>query len=83
MVSRRSSSEEHQPFVYVNSDTDGGDFRYCEYLRDTAMSMYGISHTVNTKIGDEYVRGVSGGERKRVTIAEITLAGAPFQCWDK
>lgn len=47
------------------------------------MAMYGISHTVNTTVGDEFVRGVSGGERKRVTIAEATLSGAPLQCWDK
>lgn len=47
------------------------------------MAMYGISHTVSTHVGDEYTPGVSGGERKRVSIAEATLAGAPFQCWDK
>ena len=47
------------------------------------MAMYGISHTINTKVGNDYTRGVSGGERKRVTIAEVTLAGAPLQCWDK
>ncbi|KIW15896.1 hypothetical protein PV08_05946 [Exophiala spinifera] len=56
--------------------------QYCEHLRDVVMAMYGISHTVHTKVGDQYVRGVSGGERKRVTIAEATLANAPFQCWD-
>jgi hypothetical protein len=28
------------------------------------------------------VRGVSGGERKRVSIAEASLTGAKFQCWD-
>lgn len=47
------------------------------------MAMYGISHTIHTKVGDEYTRGVSGGERKRVTIAEATLSNAPLQCWDK
>ncbi|KAG9236026.1 ABC-2 type transporter-domain-containing protein [Amylocarpus encephaloides] len=56
--------------------------QYCEHLRDVVMAMYGISHTIDTKVGDEYTRGVSGGERKRVTIAEATLAEAPFQCWD-
>jgi len=44
--------------------------------------MFGISHTINTRVGNEYVSGVSGGERKRVTIAEATLSGAPLQCWD-
>jgi len=47
------------------------------------MATYGISHTIHTKVGNDYVRGVSGGERKRVSIAEATLSGAPFQCWDK
>lgn len=55
---------------------------FCDHRRDVVMAMYGISHTVNTRVGNEYVRGVSGGERKRVTIAEATLSDAPFQCWD-
>ncbi|CAH0025077.1 unnamed protein product [Clonostachys rhizophaga] len=33
----------------------------------------GIERTRNTKVGSEYVRGISGGERKRVSIIE-TLA---------
>ncbi|KAH7325675.1 ABC-2 type transporter-domain-containing protein [Stachybotrys elegans] len=55
---------------------------FCDHWRDVVMSMYGIAHTVNTRVGNEYVRGVSGGERKRVTIAEATLSNAPLQCWD-
>lgn len=55
---------------------------FSNHLRDVVMAMYGIAHTVNTRVGNEYVRGVSGGERKRVTIAEATLSGAPLQCWD-
>lgn len=51
-------------------------------IRDVVMSVFGISHTKNTRVGDEYVRGVSGGERKRVSIAEAALTGARFQCWD-
>lgn len=56
--------------------------KYAEHLRDVIMAMFGISHTVNTQVGDAYVRGVSGGERKRVTIAEAALSFAPLQCWD-
>ncbi|CAM9024106.1 unnamed protein product [Wickerhamomyces anomalus] len=33
-------------------------------------------------VGNEVVRGVSGGERKRVSIAEVSLSGARLQCWD-
>ncbi|KAI1076849.1 ABC-2 type transporter-domain-containing protein [Whalleya microplaca] len=55
---------------------------YANHLRDVIMAMFGISHTVNTRVGNEYVRGVSGGERKRVTISEAALSRAPLQCWD-
>lgn len=55
---------------------------FANHLRDVVMAMFGISHTVNTRVGNEYIRGVSGGERKRVTISEAALSGAPLQCWD-
>ncbi|KAH8831404.1 ABC-2 type transporter-domain-containing protein, partial [Flagelloscypha sp. PMI_526] len=56
--------------------------QYATHLRDVVMAMYGLSHTLNTRIGDDLVRGVSGGERKRVSISECTLSMAPLQCWD-
>ena len=46
------------------------------------MASFSISHTVNTRIGNDFIRGVSGGERKRVTIAEAALSAAPLQFWD-
>ena len=55
---------------------------YAEHLRDVTMAMFGILHTKNTRVGDDFVRGVSGGERKRVTIAEAALSYSPLQCWD-
>ncbi|KAH7419378.1 ABC-2 type transporter-domain-containing protein [Cadophora sp. MPI-SDFR-AT-0126] len=55
---------------------------YIEHLRDVTMAMFGISHTKNTRVGNDFVRGVSGGERKRVTIAEASLSYSPLQCWD-
>jgi ABC-type multidrug transport system permease subunit/ABC-type multidrug transport system ATPase subunit len=55
---------------------------FANHLRDVVMAMFGISHTINTRVGNEYIRGVSGGERKRVTISEAALSNAPLQCWD-
>ncbi|KAF2450443.1 ABC multidrug transporter [Karstenula rhodostoma CBS 690.94] len=55
---------------------------YAKHLRDVIMAMFGISHTINNCVGNDFVRGVSGGERKRVTIAEAALSYAPLQCWD-
>lgn len=37
---------------------------------------------MHTKIGNEFVRGVSGGEKKRVSIAEAMITKASVQCWD-
>ncbi|OJJ97758.1 hypothetical protein ASPACDRAFT_1858481 [Aspergillus aculeatus ATCC 16872] len=56
--------------------------QYATHMRDVVMAMLGLSHTLNTQIGNEYIRGVSGGERKRVSIAETMLCGSPLQCWD-
>ncbi|TVY36200.1 ZEB2-regulated ABC transporter [Lachnellula subtilissima] len=55
---------------------------FSRLIRDVIMAVFGISHTVNTRVGNDFVRGVSGGERKRVSIAEAALGGAPLQCWD-
>jgi ATP-binding cassette, subfamily G (WHITE), member 2, SNQ2 len=52
------------------------------HTRDSILSSLGISHTADTIVGDEFVRGVSGGERKRVSLAEVMAAQAPLQCWD-
>lgn len=66
------------------TDVPGGVPRheYARHLRDVIMAMFGISHTLNTRVGNDFVRGVSGGERKRVTISEAALSYAPMQCWD-
>lgn len=56
--------------------------QHAEHARDVIMSSFGLLHTMNTKVGDDYIRGVSGGERKRVSIVEVCLSGAPLQCWD-
>lgn len=50
--------------------------------RDVIMAVMGITHTFDTRVGDDFMRGVSGGERKRVSIAEAALTGARLQCWD-
>ncbi|GKZ56583.1 hypothetical protein AnigIFM49718_001850 [Aspergillus niger] len=55
---------------------------YSMLLRDVIMATFGISHTMNTVVGNDFIRGVSGGERKRVSIAEAALSDAALQCWD-
>lgn len=49
---------------------------------DGLLKMFGISHTRNTPVGNEFLRGVSGGERKRVSIAETLTTKSSVVCWD-
>ena len=55
---------------------------YARHMRDVIMATLGIRHTINTRVGNDFVRGVSGGERKRVSIAEACLNNSPLQAWD-
>lgn len=55
---------------------------YAEVMRDVIMATFGLSQTVNTNVGSAIIPGVSGGERKRVSIAEAALSRSPLQCWD-
>lgn len=47
---------------------------YMQEQRDGILGPLGISHTKKTLVGNEFIRGVSGGERKRVSLAEV-MAG--------
>ncbi|RMZ69232.1 abc drug exporter [Pyrenophora seminiperda CCB06] len=56
-----------------------------DYVREffqMATKVFWIEHTMNTIVGNEYKRGVSGGEKKRVSIAEALVTKASTQCWD-
>ncbi|KAL2838553.1 ABC-2 type transporter-domain-containing protein [Aspergillus pseudoustus] len=55
---------------------------YATLIVDVVMAVFGLSHTKHTKVGDNFVRGVSGGERKRVSIAEMFLSRCRFGAWD-
>lgn len=53
-----------------------------ELYLDAFVKMFGIAHTRRTLVGDAYTRGVSGGERKRVSIAEVLATKSSVVCWD-
>ncbi|CAO1612964.1 unnamed protein product [Sympodiomycopsis kandeliae] len=51
-------------------------------LRDTMLKAFNIPHTKHTLVGSPTVRGVSGGERKRVSIIEALCSNATILSWD-
>ncbi|EEA23735.1 hypothetical protein TMatcc_006811 [Talaromyces marneffei ATCC 18224] len=50
--------------------------------KEFLLESMGILHTHGTMVGNEYVRGVSGGERKRVSIIETLATRGSVYCWD-
>jgi len=53
-----------------------------ERVITTLLKMFNIEHTRNTVVGGHFIRGVSGGERKRVSIAEMLVSNACILSWD-
>ena len=49
---------------------------------EALLKIFGITHTSQTLVGNEMVRGISGGERKRVSIAETLATKSTVVCWD-
>ena len=53
-----------------------------ERVTNTLLKMFNIEHTRHTVVGGPFVRGISGGERKRVSIAEMLVTNACILSWD-
>lgn len=64
----RNKAPDNRP-AFLQSKDD-----YAEQAGNEILEQLGIAHTKDTLVGNEFVRGVSGGERKRVSIAEV-MAG--------
>ena len=56
--------------------------QFKESVITTLLKMFNIEHTRKTIVGDAFIRGVSGGERKRVSIAEMMITNACILSWD-
>lgn len=53
-----------------------------DFSLEVVATIFGLREVLQTKVGNDYVRGVSGGQRKRVSIAEAWVARAAIYCWD-
>ncbi|KAG1495472.1 hypothetical protein G6F46_007714 [Rhizopus delemar] len=45
-------------------------------------NMLGLTKQMSTMVGNAFVRGLSGGERKRLSIAEQMTTRSTINCWD-
>eukprot|EP00934_Nitzschia_sp_Nitz4_P008875 Nitzschia sp. Nitz4//scaffold239_size30010//18370//23136//NITZ4_008013-RA/size30010-snap-gene-0.33-mRNA-1//1//CDS//3329543571//8865//frame0 len=48
-----------------------------------ALCILGLQEVENTFVGDTNIRGVSGGQRRRVTVGEMIMSRVPVLCGDE
>jgi ABC-type multidrug transport system ATPase subunit len=68
------------PSTLPNDTADPEEYR--KKFKSFLLRSMDITHTEDTKVGDAFVRGVSGGERKRVSIIETLANRASVLNWD-
>lgn len=56
--------------------------QYEDQVIETLTTIFGLRHVKKTKVGNAAIRGVSGGQRKRVSIAEALATRARLGSWD-
>ena len=63
-----------------------GDDRYA--LSESQKTGHGVAakfnlvSAYNSLVGNAMIRGISGGEKRRTSIAEVYINGSSLQCWD-
>lgn len=55
---------------------------YRKAITDVLITVFGLNHARKTRVGDAVIRGISGGEKKRVSIAEVLATRSCVTAWD-
>ncbi|KAJ7649975.1 ABC-2 type transporter-domain-containing protein [Roridomyces roridus] len=55
---------------------------YVASMVEILCTIFGLRHARHTPVGDNAIRGVSGGEKKRVSIAEALATRMRIGAWD-
>ena len=76
----RFAAKMRAPHNRIEERTRGN---YVTLITDIASTIFGLRHAKNTPVGDAAIRGVSGGEKKRVSISEALTLRSRINAWDK
>ncbi|KAI9319047.1 ABC-2 type transporter-domain-containing protein [Dichotomocladium elegans] len=55
---------------------------FVDHITYVLGNMLGLSKQMPTLVGNAFIRGLSGGERKRLSIAEVMTTHSSINCWD-
>lgn len=56
---------------------------YVTKMTEITETIFGLRHVKHTPVGDSRIRGVSGGQKKRVSISEAMATRCMLGSWDK
>jgi len=56
---------------------------HIEEITNVLTTVFGLRQARKTRVGDAGIRGISGGEKKRVSISEALACRSLINCWDK
>ena len=62
---------------------DQSQSTHATHTAEALMRIFGLEHARDTIVGDASLRGISGGEKKRVSLAEVMATRGKLVCWDK
>lgn len=62
--------------------TEASRASYISLIKEVLLVILGLLKSHKTNVGNDVKRGVSGGERKRVSIAEVLATRALVTCFD-
>ena len=57
--------------------------QFVKNITDITQTIFGLRHVKNTPVGDAVISGVSGGEKKRVSLSEALTLRSRITAWDK
>lgn len=61
----------------------GSQYDAEQFTENLTMESLGLAHVADTFVGDEDIRGISGGQRRRVTVGEMMQSQSPVACADE
>ena len=82
----RAAGTHHKSYYHDNAETEAliAKMDQEEFRINNILKNFGLDRVKDTFVGDDSkVRGVSGGERKRVTVCETIAYAAPVMCLDE